>query len=165
MRSGGVVFAALLVVSGSFAAEPPAVCPFGPGARPAGTLPAGAPHGAQIPIDTIVVLMQENRSFDHYMGRLHAQGKRDSEPLPKTASNPDPTAPGQTIRVFHDPRRCEVADLAHGWTQVHQEFNDGAMDGFASVLNSIENFEGAVRQTKVPNLDVMTTGPKPGGRY
>jgi len=128
-----VFSSALAVAAGRASAEePPAVCPFGPGARPADTLPAGAPHGAQIPIDTIVVLMQENRSFDHYMGRLHAQGKRDSEPLPKTASNPDPTAPGHTIRVFHDPRRCEVADLAHGWTQVHEEFNGGAMDGFTA---------------------------------
>jgi phospholipase C len=29
------------------------------------SLPSAAAHGAQIPIEHIVVLMQENRSFDH----------------------------------------------------------------------------------------------------
>ncbi|MGH7178358.1 MAG: polysaccharide biosynthesis tyrosine autokinase [Tepidisphaeraceae bacterium] len=34
-------------------------------------------------------------------------------------------------------------------------------NGFSNVLASIDNFEGAVRSTQVPNLDVLTTGPKP----
>src|SRR5437899_1230714 len=44
--------------------------PYQKGALPADTLPPGTPHGDQIPVDTIVVLMQENRSFDHYLGQL-----------------------------------------------------------------------------------------------
>ena len=33
--------------------------------------------------------------------------------------------------------------------------------GFGNVLNSVANFEACVRQTKVPNLDLMTAGPRP----
>ena len=37
-------------------------------------------------IEHIVVMMQENRSYDHYFGRL----RRKSGP-PRDSSNPDPT--------------------------------------------------------------------------
>ena len=106
-------------------------CPFAAGALPAGTLPPGTPHGAELPLDTIVVLMQENRSFDHYFGKLHAEGKPKSEGEPRKASNPDPTG-GATIRPFHQTRYCEVADLDHSWSGTHREWNGGAMDGFTA---------------------------------
>jgi phospholipase C len=59
----------------SFSTPNPAVqasCPFDAGALPADTLPASAPHGDQIPIEHIIVVMQENRSFDNYFGQLPA---------------------------------------------------------------------------------------------
>jgi phospholipase C len=106
-------------------------CRFGPGALPADTLSRRTPHGDRIPIDHILVLMQENRSFDHYLGQLFRQGQRDAEPEPRGASNPDPLAPGR-IRAFHQERICEVADLAHSWNAVHREWNRGRMDGFTA---------------------------------
>jgi len=33
--------------------------------------------------------------------------------------------------------------------------------GFSNALASLDNFEGAIRSTQVPNLDIMATGPKP----
>jgi phospholipase C len=105
----------------------PASCPFGPGALPADTLPPGTPHGAAIPINHIVVLMQENRSFDHYFARLHG---RDIDRPPRNASNPNPLG-GAPITLFHQRNYCEVADLDHGWNGTHREWNNGAMDGFA----------------------------------
>src|SRR5262245_50246863 len=106
-------------------AEDPPVCTFGMGALPADTLPAGTPHGSQIPVDTIVVLMQENRSYDHYFGNLR---KPNSERAPKDASNPDPTNPsGPAIARFHTDLLCEVADLDHSWNGTHGEWNNGAM--------------------------------------
>ena len=56
-----VLLATLLLAASARAGAPP--CPFAAGAWPADTLPAGAPHGSQIPLDALVVLMQENRSF------------------------------------------------------------------------------------------------------
>jgi phospholipase C len=104
-------------------AQAPA-CTFGPGALPADTLPPGAPHGAQIPIDHIVVLMQENRSYDHYFGKL----RKKSGP-PRGSSNPDPLG-GDPIRPFHQKHYCEVADLDHSWNGTHNEWNSGEMNGF-----------------------------------
>src|SRR5215831_19347055 len=65
-------------------------CTFGAGALPVDTLPPGTPHGSAIPIDHIVLLMQENRSFDHYFGQLHRSGQRKAEAEPARASNPNP---------------------------------------------------------------------------
>jgi phospholipase C len=107
-------------------------CLFGPGALPIETLPR-KPHGAAIPIDTIVVVMQENRSFDHYLGQLHFQGQKKVRALPRNASNPDPTNPGAApIRPFHKTEYCESADLDHSWDGTHHEWNGGRMDGFTT---------------------------------
>ncbi len=110
-------------------AWPPAApsCIHAAGALPADTLPTGARHGAQIPIQHIVVLMQENRSFDHYFGRLPALGKTDVDGLPADASNPDAT--GTAVAPFHMPRYC-TRDTAHGWDSSHREFDGGKNDGF-----------------------------------
>jgi phospholipase C len=51
-----------------------AACTFEAGAWPAETLGIEDPVGSDIPINHIIVIMQENRSFDHYLGRLVAQG-------------------------------------------------------------------------------------------
>src|SRR5947199_47553 len=78
-------------------------CRFGPGNLPATTRP-GKAHGAHIPIDNIVVLMQENRSFHHYMGSLHSEGQPRAKAEPANASNPDPTHPMRPPRTPFDLR-------------------------------------------------------------
>ncbi|MBY0280087.1 alkaline phosphatase family protein [Candidatus Binatia bacterium] len=110
------------------AQEAPPDCSFAAGDLPATTNPGGL-HGAQIPIDTIVVLMQENRSFDHYFSRLSGDVDR-----PKAdASNPNPLG-GAPIKRFHQKKLCETAgDLSHSWNGSHNEWNNGAMDGFTTV--------------------------------
>lgn len=110
------------------AADEPAVCTHDAGALPVDTLPPGAPHGAAIPIDHVVVLMQENRSFDHYFARLHA---KDADRAARKATNPDPLG-GPPIRAFRNRRYCEVADLSHSWNGTHRSWNGGAMDGFTA---------------------------------
>src|SRR5690349_21240227 len=51
-------------------AEQRRACAFGAEALAEDTLDPGAPTGAAIPIDHFVVIMQENRSFDHYFQAL-----------------------------------------------------------------------------------------------
>ena len=98
----------------------------GPGA-------VGAQAGVASPIDHVVVLMQENRSFDSYFGRLHFEGQPFAAPEPPGARNPDPTNPtGPPIAVFHKTSTCEVADVNHSWTGTHQEIDGGRMDGFTA---------------------------------
>lgn len=92
-----------------------------------------APAAARIPIDHVVVLMQENRSFDSYLGHLHDSGQPQAEAEAPTASNPNPLNPaGPPVIAFHQSRYCEVADLEHSWTGAHRQWNDGAMDGFTA---------------------------------
>jgi len=120
------VLALLLPLALPVTALGQASCPHDPGDFPIDTLPPGAPHGAQIPFDHIVVLMQENRSYDHYFGKL----RKKSGP-PHGTSNPDPLG-GDPIKPFHQKRYCETADLDHSWNGTHREFNNGAMNGFTT---------------------------------
>jgi phospholipase C len=125
MRAFAVAVAALLMtVAPALADETPPACTFGPGDLPT-TIAPGAPHGMQIPVDHVLVLMQENRSFDHYFSRLPRQRP------PRGSSNPNPLG-GAPIKPFHQTLRCEVADLAHGWNASHQEWDGGKMDGFTA---------------------------------
>src|SRR5438067_10508209 len=49
-------------------------CAFKAGAWPAETIGTDYPVGSDIPINHVIVIVQENRSFDHYLARLVAQG-------------------------------------------------------------------------------------------
>jgi len=120
--------------SSTFRWDPEAApaCDFGKGALPAETLPAGTLHGDDIPIDHFVVLMQENRSFDHYLGQLHDIGQPLAEPAPAGATNPDPLG-GAPIPRFHQTKVCDIADLGHSWNNTHREWHGGANDGFTAV--------------------------------
>jgi phospholipase C len=83
-------------------------------------------------LEHLVVLMQENRSYDSYFGPLHTSGQPEASEEPMTG-NPDPTNPtGPPIVPFHNPNTCETADLAHGWTAVHKQEHGGRMDGFTA---------------------------------
>ena len=64
----------------------------------------------------VVILMQENRSFDSYFGHLPAAGHRKVDGLPAKASNPD--ADGAPVLAFHQDRYCTV-DTDHSWTASH----------------------------------------------
>jgi len=106
---------------------PPVDCPFRAGALPETTLASDAPRGEQIPIDHIVVLMQENRSFDSYFGRLPEFGVPEVDGLTDQTSNPD--SAGDPVFVFHQDRYC-TEDTDHSWAASHRQYNDGANDGF-----------------------------------
>ncbi len=93
---------------------------------------AGATPAAGVAkIQHVVVLMQENRSYDSYFGRLHYEGQPDSTVEP-TRGNPDPLNPGARIRPFLATSECTVADLNHSWNGTHQEWNGGKMSGFTA---------------------------------
>lgn len=83
-----------------------------------------------MPIDHIVVMMQENRSADTYFGQLSTSGQPGYEAEPMTG-NPDPTNLfGPPITPFHKTNYCDVTDSDHSWKGTHNEVNNGAMDRF-----------------------------------
>ena len=97
---------------------------FKAGALPVDTLATDAPHGDKMPVDHIILIMQENRSFDSYYSKLQMPGL-DVAAL--DATNPD--AQGAPVSRFHQTSYC-FRDTAHGWNPTHAEWNDGKMDGF-----------------------------------
>lgn len=122
----GVVSVADLVVAAEHARRGCALatCSFSAGALPSATLPPGTPLGEQIPIDHVLVVMQENRSFDHYFGTLDHD---DADVIPPGFTNPD--AGGLPVAPFHDPATC-TPDVDHSWNGTHRQWNGGLMDGF-----------------------------------
>jgi phospholipase C len=104
-------------------------CMYKRGDMPAATLGTSTPVDKDIPIDTVVVIMMENHSFDQYFGHL---GKFANNPnievAPDNTSNLD-TA-GKPQPWTHGPHLC-TSDTNHEWAGTHQEINGGKMDGFA----------------------------------
>jgi phospholipase C len=96
----------------------------------------------EIPVEKIVVLMQENRSFDHYFGRLpdYLRRKLPNHPgarpggidvPPPDAHNPvDIANPnGQKVRWHRATKLCH-SDTNHEWWGSHFQWNGGKMNGF-----------------------------------
>jgi phospholipase C len=111
-------------------------CAFDAGALASETQDPTAPNGATIPINNVVVIMLENRSFDHYFQDLPNEGWTDVEVAPAGASNPG--IDGGAVPFVHAdyedggaPGVYCFADTAHSWDPTHQEIGDGGMNGFA----------------------------------
>ncbi len=82
-------------------------------------------------IDTVVVLMMENRSFDHYLGQLKQDAKypsrADVDGLVGGESNL--TKSGAKV-VSYKLTNFTVDDPPHEWDACHTQFNGGKNDGF-----------------------------------
>jgi phospholipase C len=96
------------------------------------------PAGSLNDIEHIVILMQENRSFDHYFGTM--PGVRGfSDPTAITLPNgnpvfyqPDATHAQGYLSPFHYDTKSTSAqatpDTDHGWETQHQAWDNGKMD-------------------------------------
>lgn len=107
-----------------------AACGYGSGDLAEKTLPDFGLTGSQIPIDHFILVMQENRSFDHYYSSLKVPGQTVDGAAPD-ATNPDPAIPGGTVSRFHQTAYC-FDNPAESWSEVHREINGGRMDGFTT---------------------------------
>ncbi len=83
----------------------------------------------ELDIETVVFVMMENRSFDHYFGALSLEEGRAVDGLRSGLSNPRPD--GSLVAPFATNLRC-VFDPPHGWTSSHRQVNGGRNDGFLS---------------------------------
>ncbi|MFP5228728.1 MAG: phospholipase C [Acidobacteriota bacterium] len=89
-------------------------------------------------IDHVVIVIQENRSFDHYFGSYRGvRGFNDAsaafqQPYPGNAS----ASPTGVLLPFHlDTTTTNAActhDISHDWVPQHQSWNNGAMNGFVT---------------------------------
>jgi phospholipase C len=125
-------------------------CGFSAGAWPAETIGKEYPVGADIPINHVIVIIQENRSFDHYLGRLVAQGyykagdfSTDADAGTKGAgfshadeldgpppgwSNPD--GDGGVVVPHPDNEYC--FGVNHSWAAMHDDYDNGLLDHFVT---------------------------------
>jgi phospholipase C len=124
-------------------------CTFARGAWAAETIGKEYPLGADIPVKHVIVIMQENRSFDNYLARLVPQGyyeagdfspggsgfeHHDQLDVPPAGwSNPD--GAGGVVVPHPDDEHC--FGVNHGWADMHEDWNHGANDGF--VINNNPN--------------------------
>src|SRR6202162_3860438 len=89
-------------------------------------------------IQHVVILTQENRSFDHYFGSY--RGVRGFSDQSMAFQQPDPAntiaAPIGVLLPFHlDTSTTDAActhDITHDWVPQHQSWNNGAMNGFVT---------------------------------
>lgn len=90
-------------------------------------------------IEHFVLIMMENRSFDHYLGALNfpPENREDVEglgvgALPVNRHAGDPTSDTGVPPWPLDDVRLEFFDPPHEGPEVRQQWNKGQMDGFVS---------------------------------
>ncbi len=116
-----------------------------PAARPASAR-ATAPLAE---IKHVVVLMQENRSFDHYFGAMPGvRGFSDPGAIPGVFKQADTDNPDGYLYPFHTDTRSTSAQAlpsnSHSWGPQHASWNNGAMNGFVSsrIPDSVDGIAG-----------------------
>lgn len=108
---------------------------FPPVIRKAFAIPAARRTGTIADVEHVVLLMQENRSFDHYFGTMagvRGFGDRVTIPLPGGRSVWEQLASGQTIRPFHldgaTGNAQRVSGTPHSWLDAQLAWANGVMD-------------------------------------
>ena len=96
------------------------------------------------PIKHVVVIYQENVSFDHYFATYPKAANTDGSPFeakPHTPSvnglnqsllGPNNPNSAQPFRLSHE--QAETCDQDHGYTHEQQAFDDGLMDKFVETV-------------------------------
>lgn len=102
------------------------------------------PAPKDLPIDTFVVLMMENRSFDHYLGWLPgADGRQAGLEFTDAAGRRRAT---HRLRFTQS---CGFEDPDHSWQGGRTELDGGRMDGF--LRSSSDEFSiGYYEESDVP---------------
>jgi len=112
----------------------------------AAVLPKVVGCGGESPITHMVVVMMENRSYDHYLGARSLLEGRPGDGLIASMSNPGVAKP--TVPVFRDDAFC-IPDPPHTWDQSHRQFANGENSGFLSEYIARHGVDGKEPQPHV----------------
>ena len=107
--------------------------------------------GAQpaTPIQHLVVLLQENHSFDNYFGTYPG-----AIGMPSGAKMPvDPANPGAGYVIPWHIGNSTITDLSHSAATFKAQYDNGKMDGFVSALNS-RNQDGKLSMGYYDDRDI-----------
>jgi phospholipase C len=110
----------------------------------------GAPANSSIrDVEHVVLIMQENRSFDHYFGTLSGvRGFNDPDALTLYTGKsvfyqPDPENPDGYLLPFHLDTRTTSAQAipstSHAWSVQHNAANAGKMDNWLPAHRAVED--------------------------
>ena len=84
------------------------------------------PSPRNTPIDHVVILMMENRSFDHYFGWLKDADGRQRQSFPDATGQPIPTRHFSTLGTGGTQYKgCGHPDPGHGWDSGRAQLNGG----------------------------------------
>jgi phospholipase C len=112
----------------------------------------GLPQPAEAPFDTVVVLMMENRSFDHMLGWLPgANGRPAGITYTDTAGTAHPPWP-----LAPDFQGCSYDDPDHTWQGAQTQYAEGRCDGFLRTAKVGDRFPiGYYNQNDLPILSTL----------
>jgi phospholipase C len=130
------------ILEGLAAAATLAGCaPEGPPAAATGRIPPGdtgsSGSAPRVPgdIDTIVICMMENRSFDHVFGSYSlVEGRSEVDGLLPGMGNADSSGRFHEVVPLTNP--CTHPDPPHGWSTSRTQFGDGRNDGFVTAYET-----------------------------
>ena len=115
----------------------------------------GVTDPAKAPFDTVVVLMMENRSFDHLLGWLPGvNGKQAGLTFPGYKGGTAQTAP-----LGNNTQACGDKDPAHDWKSMAIQYNGGKCDGWLQTQVTGDHFPiGYYEEAQVPILGALAKG-------
>jgi phospholipase C len=109
-------------------------------------------NGSMKDIKHVVLLMQENRSFDHYFGMMAGvRGFNDPSAITLSTGNsvfhqPDPMNPKGYLLPFHldtsNTSAQKIPSTNHGWVCQHQSWNGGRMNQWVTAHRAIQGNKG-----------------------
>jgi phospholipase C len=127
-------------------------------AMPGCTSVRPAPNAGIHAIKHVIVIMQENRSFDSYFGTYPgADGIPMKNGVP-TVCSPDPVT-GTCVRPYHDASPVNVGG-PHTWRSARADINGGKMNGFVMQKES-----GLTIACQREATDPMCTPGAPADRF
>ncbi|MCI4363910.1 MAG: hypothetical protein L3K13_06385 [Thermoplasmata archaeon] len=140
IRGAGLALALLLLAPSSLAVPRTAISTGAVNALPSFP-PAPAP--ATLPLQHLVLIMQENHAYDNFFGTYctttgtycptTSLGTPVGTCVPYNTS--DPSAGCIRPRPFANLDSAQLADLPHTWNSSHAAFDQGAMDGWFRAEN------------------------------
>jgi len=116
------------------------------------TRTGGITDPKKAPFDTVVVLMMENRSFDHLLGWMPGvNGKQAGLTYPDLHGKPAHTAP-----LGNHTQACGDKDPAHDWVSVATQYNNGKCDGWLKTQTTGDHFPiGYYQKPQLPILAAL----------
>jgi phospholipase C len=132
-------------------ADARASCSFTAGAHASETLGVDAATATAFPIRHVIVMMKENRSFDHLLGKLH-DTLPDAEAIPANYTNIGPG--GNPVSFAHATTTCIPFDPGHQSQSVLACIDGGKMDGFVENAAATTNSDGTFAMTFYEPSDI-----------